>query len=52
MLTEKHICHVLLKFLLTPVFATQAVACAGKENIWALFKSITQVVKKICSHAI
>lgn len=27
-------------------------ASAQRENIWALYKSITQVVKKICSHAI
>lgn len=49
-LTEKTHLPCIVKILLIAIYVTQA--SAQRENIWALYKSITQVVKKICSHAI
>lgn len=52
MLTEKTHLPCIVKIFINSNLCHSDRASAEKENIWALYKSITQVVKKICSHAI
>lgn len=52
MLTEKTHLQCIVKIFINSNLCHSGRASAERENIWALYKSITQVVKKICSHAI
>lgn len=52
MLTEKTHLPCIVKIFINSNLCHSDRASAEKENIWALYKSITQVVRKICSHAI
>lgn len=52
MLTEKTHLPCIVKNFINSNLCHSGEASAEKENIRALYKSITQVVKKICSHAI
>lgn len=52
MLTEKTHLQCIVKIFINSNLCHSDRASAEKENILALYKSITQVVKKICSHAI
>lgn len=53
MLTEKtHLPCIVKIFINSNLCHSDRASAEKKENIWALYKSITQVVKKICSHAI
>lgn len=51
-LTEKTHLPCIVKIFINGNLCHSDEASAQRENIWALYKSITQVVKKICSHAI
>lgn len=51
-LTEKTHLPCIVKNFINSNLCHSDEASAHRENIWALYKSITQVVKKICSHAI
>lgn len=51
-LTEKTHLPCIVKIFINSNLCHSDRASAEKENIWALYESITQVVKKICSHAI
>lgn len=52
MLTEKTHLPRIVEIFINSNLCHSDMASEENENIWALYESITQVVKKICSHAI